>query len=184
MVGGYADFAADVESVFSDTIGQFHFKLISSAYDTVVLENDKLQITFSIVEDSMIMSLARGEKVFKVTDLVTIIDKEFYFKWKADREAASQALNREEYYKTYLCYYHQLSNRYLVNSYATGIIPLETEYDQMKEARDEYIRKYRIAWDAMQKLDLNHPIRQKYIYDDHTWVDEMLELMGNKTATK
>jgi len=177
MVGGYTDFPDDVALVFSDTITQFGFVLASSSYDTVVLKNDKLEVTFSIVEDSMIMSLTRSDKVFKVTDLVTLIDKDFYFKWKQEREAASLNLSRENYYKSYLVYYHQLSDKFLLNTYATGLIPMEDEHDKMKINRDEYIRKYRIAWSEMQKLDLNHPIRQKYIYDDPAWVDEMLDLM-------
>jgi len=180
MTGGYSNFPGDVELIFTDIIRQYGFKLVSSKFDTAILENNKIQIIFSIIEESMTMSLKRGEKIFIVTDMVALYDKPYFFEWKAQRETASAGLSREDYYKSYLSFYHVLADKYFLNSFVTGIIPLESEYDTMKKEKDEYLKNYDRAWEAVQKLNIKDPIRQKYIFNDQTWVSDMLRSMGEK----
>lgn len=180
MISGYYEFPDDVQSVFADTIRQFGFENIKSEFDAVMLKNDKVQIGFSINEDVLNMSIKSGGKFYNVIDVLMLMDKDYYFKWNMERKAGYSGSSQEAYFKNYLSYYHILSDKYFLNSYATGTIPFKNEYDKMKEERDVYEKKFSLAWNEMQKLDYEHPIRQKYIFNDPSWIDDAITLIENK----
>jgi len=177
MIDGYYKFPDDVQSVFSDTIKQYGFKIDRSELDAVTLVNNEVQLGFSINADVLSMSVKSDNKFYNVTDIVMLIDNEYYLKWDAERKIACSGLTRERYYQTYLSWYHILSDKFLLNTYKTGVIPLKDKSDTMNEENSDADKKYSLAWQAMQKLDLKHPIRQKYIFDDPSWLNDMLKLL-------
>lgn len=179
MISGYNNFPNDVESVFGDVIRHYNFHITIAEPDAVALVNDMIQIGFSINEDFLNMSIKSGGTFYNVTDIVPLIDKEFYKEWNTKLKAALNNLSREAYYKTYLMYYHQLSDKFLLNTYTTGVIPLH-DYEKIQKAEDEKEAKFSIAWNAMQQLDYNNPIRQKYIAQDNTWIDDVMKLVDRK----
>src|SRR5690349_25179202 len=120
MIPGYNEFPEDVRQVFSNTISTYSFETVLSEPDAVALLNDKVQIGFSINEDTMNMSLKSDGKFYNVTDVVPMIDRNFYAEWRSALEAAIKNLGRREYYLTYLNFYRQLSEKYFLGTYATG----------------------------------------------------------------
>ncbi len=180
MIAGYNEFAADVQAIFAATIREAKFKLVTAEYAAVVLENAKVQLGFSIQEETMRMSVKSGGQYYDVAELIMLIDKNTYVQWESQRAERSQHLSRDAYYKTYLHFYHLLSDKYLLSAYSAGVIPAQVEYDTLRQVRAEYQKKYSIAWKAMHELAYEHPIRQKYIFADQSWVDDMLKSIENK----
>lgn len=180
MRRGYASFPDDVRAIWRDIIQRYHFTVLEEDDEGVVLENAHTEIVLTMLDDTLNASLKAGDHYINVKEWVFMADKAAYANWDRQMQQAVQGLPREAFFQAYLRQLKALTEKYFSALMEQGIIPQHESYERMvrdrKKAEDNHSR----AWKALQSLDLQHPIRQKYLHDDPSWVDDMIRLMdGN-----
>jgi hypothetical protein len=183
MISGYATFPADVQSVFSGLISQYHFQPEREEMDAVVVGNDTVQLAFSINEEVLTGYIKTGEGYFNILD--------WYRKQHtAEANASFAALQQQiahlhvsEYFVTYLNWYKQLINTYLLTAFQTGSMPGAGEMQEHKVQQQIREQEYSRAWGAMQQLGYEDPIRKKYIANDASWQADMLARLEQSAGT-
>ncbi len=143
----------------------------------VELQNAYTRIAFEIIEESLIASVKVNDQFVNVEDWAAAEDMQAYKTWEEQRRQAVEGLSREEYFKAYLLYLKILTEKYFGNLLQSGAAPHSAAYDDMMQKRKVAQEKFSRAWKAMQGLDYEHPIRQKYIHGDPAWVDDMIRVL-------
>jgi len=178
MQGGSLDFGKDVQEVFGDIIGRYNYRITEADATSVELTNDITEVSFYINEEVMTMYIQAGDTAYKVGEIARIADRPYYQEWLERVEATLKGLLRNEYYKNYLQFFHELSVKFLGDAWATGVVPYADAYRKMKAAEDASNEAFSRAWSAMQQLSYEDPVRQKYINNDPSWVQDMLARLG------
>jgi hypothetical protein len=177
MIAGYHEFANDVQQIFGDIIGRYAYRLTASEFDSVELANDATELMFCINDDVMTMYIKSGDTYYNVREIAAMADAQAVATWQQRLEAACAGLQRDAYYKTWIRFYHELAAQYLGDAFGSGQIPRQQEYDQWKAAEEARQEQFTRAWNAVQQLAYEHPIRQKYIHNDASWLTDMLALL-------
>lgn len=180
MLNGYNEFSSDIQVVFLETIQQFHFREISSDFDSVILQNDVVQLVFTTMEDDIGMSVKIGDDFYRIKDIARIINPVFYGQWEQDAKSATINLPRNDYYKTWLKYMKILSDKYLSDTYASGILPMQENIDVWEKSNNDTQARFGLAWKAVQQLPYDNAIRKKYIADDYSWIDDMIAALDKE----
>lgn len=177
MQRGYASFPEDVKSVWKDIIQRYHFKATREEDDAVVLENDHTAIALVILDEGMNASVKAGEDYISVVEWAYMVDQRVYSIWKEQKDHAVQGLPLKAYYQAYLQQLKILTEQYFADLMESGAIPHSAAYDNMLRNREIAESKFDRAWKALQGLDAQHPVRQKYLREDPGWVDDMIRLL-------
>lgn len=177
MHAGYASFPDDVKDIWQDIIQSYHFTATREEEDVVVLQNDHTEIVLTALEDSMNASLKADGKYINVVEWAYMVDQRAYLVWKEQKDHAVQGLSREAFYQAYLRQLKILAEQYFTGLMQSGAIPRSEAYDHMTQNRKIAESKFERAWKGLQGLDIQHPVRQKYLRDDPGWVDDMIRLL-------
>lgn len=177
MHAGYASFPDDVKDIWQDIIQSYHFTATREEEDVVVMQNDHTEIVLTALEDSMYASLKADGKYINVVEWAYMVDQRAYLVWKEQKDHAVQGLSREAFYQAYLRQLKILTEQYFTGLMQSGAIPRSEAYDHMMENRKIAESKFGRAWKGLQGLDIQHPVRQKYLHDDPGWVDDMIRLL-------
>ena len=177
MHAGYASFPDDVKDIWQDIIQSYHFTATREEEDVVVLQNDHTEIVLTALEDSMNASLKADGKYINVVEWAYMADQRADLVWKEQKDHAVQGLSREAFYQAYLRQLKILTEQYFTGLMQSGAIPRSEAYDHMTQNRKMAESKFERAWKGLQGLDVQHPVRQKYLRDDPGWVDDMIRLL-------
>ena len=177
MHAGYASFPDDVKDIWQDIIQSYHFTATREEEDVVVLQNDHTEIVLTALEDSMNASLKADGKYINVVEWAYMADQRADLVWKEQKDHAVQGLSREAFYQAYLRQLKILTEQYFTGLMQSGAIPRSEAYYHMTQNRKMAESKFERAWKGLQGLDIQHPVRQKYLRDDPGWVDDMIRLL-------
>lgn len=171
----YRNFNEDVQSVFSEVIQKYSFREISFDFNSISLQNDVVELTFTVMEEDMGMSITTAEHTYGMKDIARITDPVFYNHWEQEATSATLQLYGDHYYKTWLQFLKILSDKYANDLYSG--IPMSEEMITWQKSKDKKDELFNRAWNAMQQLSYDHPVCKKYIANDYSWINDMILIL-------